>query len=59
MNHIPEPIKDKASRGFKTFKDKAMGLYKRFKGKEGEKQNEEEELGHIGVTGLMEEVEWM
>ena len=40
VNHIPELNKDKASRVFKTFKDKVMGLYKRFKG-EKEEQNEE------------------
>ena len=27
VNHVPKPIKDKASRVFKTFKDKVMGLY--------------------------------
>ena len=28
VNHVPEPSKDKASRVFKTFKDKIMGSYK-------------------------------
>ena len=43
-NHILEPIKERASRAFKTCKDKIMGLYERFKGKEPkEKQNEEGE----------------
>ena len=27
VNHIPKTVKDKASRAFKTFKDKIMGLY--------------------------------
>ena len=40
MNHIPEPIKDKASRAFKTFKDKVMGLYKMVKGEKEEKSEE-------------------
>ena len=34
VNLIPEPIKEKASRAFKTFKDKIMEFYKRVKGKE-------------------------
>ena len=32
VNDVPKPIKDKESRVFKTFKDKVMGLYNRFKG---------------------------
>ena len=28
VNHVPKTIKDKASRAFKTFKDKIMGLFK-------------------------------
>ena len=31
VNYVPSPIKDKASRAFKTFKDKVMGLYNRVK----------------------------
>ena len=27
INHVPKPIKDGASKAFKTFKDKVMGLY--------------------------------
>ena len=27
INHVPRPIKDGASKAFKTFKDKVMGLY--------------------------------
>ena len=29
VNHIPKPIKDGASRAFRTLKDKVMGLYNR------------------------------
>ena len=29
INHVPKPFKDGASRAFKTFKDKVMGLYDR------------------------------
>ena len=29
INHVPKPIKDGASRAFKTFKDNVMGLYNR------------------------------
>ena len=44
VSSILECIKQKASRAFKTFKDKITGLYKRVKGKEPkEEQNEEEE----------------
>ena len=32
INHVPKPIKDGASRAFKTFKDKVMGLYDRVAG---------------------------
>ena len=32
INHVPKPIKDGASRAFKTFKDKVMGLYNRVTG---------------------------
>ena len=31
VNHVPSSIKDKASRVFKTFMDKVMGLYNRVK----------------------------
>ena len=41
VNHVPKPIKEKASRAFETFKDKIMGLYKRVK---GEKNLEESEV---------------
>ena len=37
MSHVPEPIKEKASRAFKATKDKIMGLHKSFKGEETEK----------------------
>ena len=32
INHVPKPIKDGASKAFKTFKDKVMGLYNRITG---------------------------
>ena len=32
MNHVPKPVKDSASKVFKTFKDKVMGLYNRVTG---------------------------
>ena len=35
INHVPKPIKDGASKAFKTFKDKAMGLYNRVTGSTG------------------------
>ena len=35
INHVPKPIKDGASKAFKTFKDKAMGLYIRVTGSTG------------------------
>ena len=34
-NHVPKPIKDGASKAFKTFKDKVMGLYIRVTGSAG------------------------
>ena len=35
INHVPKPIKDGASKAFKTFKDKVMGLYNRVTGSAG------------------------
>ena len=35
INHVPKPIKDGASKAFKTFKDKVMGLYNRVTGPTG------------------------
>ena len=35
MNHVPKPTKDGASKAFKTFKDKVMGLYNRVTGSAG------------------------
>ena len=32
INNVPKPIKDDASKAFKTFKDRAMGLYNRVTG---------------------------
>ena len=38
INHVPKPIKDGASRAFKTFKDKVMGLYNRVTGSAGKER---------------------
>ena len=35
MNYVPKPIKDGASKAFKTFKDKVMGLHNRVTGSAG------------------------
>ena len=35
INHVPKPIKDGASKAFKSFKDKVMGLYNRVTGSTG------------------------
>ena len=35
INHVPKPIKDGASKAFKTLKDKVMGLYNRVTGSAG------------------------
>ena len=35
INHVPRPIKDGASKAFKTFKDKVTGLYNRVTGSTG------------------------
>ena len=35
INHVPKPIKDGASKAFKTFKDKVMGLNNRVTGSTG------------------------
>ena len=35
INHVPKPIKDGASKAFKTFMDKVMGLYNRVTGSTG------------------------
>ena len=35
INHVRKPIKDGASKAFKTFKDKVMGLYNRVTGSTG------------------------
>ena len=32
INHVPKPIKDGASKAFRTFKDRIMGLYNRVTG---------------------------
>ena len=35
INHVPKPIKDCASRAFKTFKDRVIGLYNKVTGSAG------------------------
>ena len=35
INHVPKPIKDGASKAFKAFEDKVMGLYNRVTGSAG------------------------
>ena len=35
INHVPKPTEDGASKAFKTFKDKVMGLYDRVNGSAG------------------------
>ena len=35
INHVPIPMKDGASKAFKTFKDRVMGLYNRVTGSAG------------------------
>ena len=37
INNVPKPIKDGASKAFKTFKDKVVGLYNRVTGSAGNK----------------------
>ena len=70
VNNVPEPIKEKASRAFKKFKGKIMGLYEWVKGeKELKKESKMKNpltqwslskllIGPIGVLELIEEVEW-
>ena len=38
INHVPKTIKDGASRAFKTFKDKIMGLYSRVAGNQAQQE---------------------
>ena len=42
INDVPKPIKDGASKAFKTFKDKVMGLYNRVTGSTGNETRIEE-----------------
>ena len=42
INHVPKPIKDGASKAFKTFKDKVMGLYNRVTGSAGNETRNKE-----------------
>ena len=66
INHVPKSIKDGASKAFKTFKDKVMGLYDRVTGSTGNEtrikepkpfkriEPEQASDGLTGPTGLME-----
>ena len=42
INHVSKPIKDGASKAFKTFKDKVMGLYNRVTGSTGNETRNKE-----------------
>ena len=53
INHVPKPIKDGASKTFKTFKDKIMGLYNRVTGFTG---NQAQEGPCSGKTQRSEEL---
>ena len=67
INHVPKSIKDGASKAFKTFKDKVMGLYNRVTGSAGNETRikepkpfkpielEETFGGLTGPIGLMED----
>ena len=71
MNHVSIPIKDGASKAFKTFKDKVMGLYNRVTGSAGNETRikgpepfDQESLskfseGLTGPLGLMEDPRYM
>ena len=45
INHVPKTIKDGASRAFKTFKDKIMGLYNRVTGSTANQAPEHPAIG--------------
>ena len=64
INHVPKPIKDCASKAFKTFKDKVMELYNRVTGSTGNETRIKEpkpfkpielEQAFRGPIGLMED----
>ena len=72
INHVPKPIKDGASKAFKTFKDKVVGLYNRVTGSAGNETRIKEPkpfkpieleqafgMGLTGPIGLMENQRWM
>ena len=50
INHVPKPIKDGASRAFKTFKDKIMGLYNRVPGSTANKALEHPATAEWGAA---------
>ena len=45
INHVPKPIEDGASKTFKTFNDKIMGLYNRATGSAGNQATEHPAIG--------------
>ena len=71
ISHVPKPIKDGASKAFKTFNDKVMGLYNRVTGSAGNETRikgpepfepiglSKLSEGHTGPMGLMENQRWM
>ena len=56
INHVPKPIKDGASKAFKTVKDNAMGLYNRVTGSAGNETiiKESKPFKPIGLSKLSE-----
>ena len=51
INHVPNPIKDGASKAFKTFKDEVMGLYSRVTGSTGN-ERELKNPNHLNQQSL-------
>ena len=56
INHVPKPVKDGASKAFKTFKDKVMGLYNGVTGSTGNETRikEPKPFKPIGFSKLSE-----
>ena len=64
INYVPKPIKDGASKAFKTFKDKVMGLYNKVTGSAGNETRIKEPKPFKPIElpeaiGLMENQRWM
>ena len=47
ISHVPKPIKDGASKAFKTFKDKIMEFYNRVTGFAGNEMRELKNPNHL------------